>query len=122
MLDQTLYDPAGSPLTVAAFAQYGRADEATNEIKTHASTGLQMNGLMADRPEDMTGLMASYVGFSDRPAAGFRDDYELAIEAFHAIQATHWLTLKPDFQYIVNPGGMGLNDATVVTLRAEITL
>jgi carbohydrate-selective porin OprB len=30
------------------------------------------------------------------------------------------MALKPDFQYIVNPGGMGLEDAKVVTLRGEI--
>ena len=52
--------------------------------------------------------------------AGFIEEHETAIEVFHAIQVTGWMALKPDFQYIVNPGGMGLEDAKVVTLRGEI--
>lgn len=120
--DQTIYAEHASGREVGLFAQYGWANAAISEVEHHASTGLQIQSLLRGRPNDVSGLMASYVAFSDAPAAGFRDDHELAIEAFHAIQATGWLTLKPDLQYIVNPGGMGLDDATVATLRAQISL
>jgi len=68
--------------------------------------------------------MLSYVHFSDvaRAAGTFTEDYELAVEAFYNIGITPWLSVKPDLQYIVNPGsehGHGstgrtdLNDAHV---------
>ena len=120
--DQTIYAEHASGREVGLFAQYGWANAAISEVEHHASTGLQIHSLLRGRPDDVSGLMASYVAFSDAPAAGFRDDHELAIEAFHAIQATGWLTVKPDLQYIVNPGGMGLDDARVATLRAQISL
>jgi porin len=120
--DQTIYADNVSAREVGLFAQYGWADEAISEVEHHASTGVQIQSLLTNRPDDLSGLMASYVAFSDAPGAGFSDDHELAIEAFHAIQAADWLTIKPDLQYIVNPGGMGLDDATVATLRAQISL
>ena len=120
--DQTVYADSASPREAGVFAQYALADEAVSEATHHASLGVEIQSLLADRPNDVSGLMASYVAFSDAPGAGFRDDHELAIEAFHAIRATGWLTLKPDLQYIVHPGGTGLDDATVATLRARIAL
>ena len=99
-----------------------QADEQVSELATHIGAGVQATGLVTDRPDDVTGLMVSRVDFSDAPGAGFIDDHETAVEVFHAVQLTPWMTLKPDFQYIVNPGGMGLDDAKVATLRAEIAL
>lgn len=120
--DQSLYEDPASPLAVDGFAQYGQADEQVSELATHIGAGVQATGLVTDRPDDVTGLMVSRVDFSDAPGAGFIDDHETAVEVFHAVQLTPWMTLKPDFQYIVNPGGMGLDDAKVATLRAEIAL
>ena len=77
---------------------------------------------MTERLEDISGVMASYVEFTDAPGAGFADDYELALECFHAFHANNWLVIQPDVQYIVNPGGMGLNNALVATLRAVVQL
>jgi carbohydrate-selective porin OprB len=91
-----------------------------SELASHIGAGIQITGLIDDRPDDITGLMASRVDFSDAPGAGFIEEHETAIEVFHAIQVTGWMALKPDFQYIVNSGGMGLEDAKVVTLRGEI--
>jgi porin len=55
------------------------------------------------------------------PPGVFSEDYELAIEAFHRVQLTPWIALKPDVQYIVNPGGdADLTDAVVGTLRIEV--
>ncbi|WP_348765906.1 carbohydrate porin [uncultured Salinisphaera sp.] len=118
--DQSLYDDPASPLAVDGFAQYGRADEQVSELASHIGAGVQVTGLIADRPDDLTGLMVSRVDFSDAPGAGFTQDHETALEVFHAVQVTPWMALKPDFQYIVNPGGMGLDDARVATLRGEI--
>ena len=62
----------------------------------------------------------SHVCFSDEPGAGFPQD-ETAIELYHRFQLTPFLSIKPDLQYIANPGGSpGVADALVATVRVEI--
>tara|TARA_B100002052_G_scaffold281839_1_gene291262 strand:- start:414 stop:1607 length:1194 start_codon:yes stop_codon:yes gene_type:complete len=119
VLDQTLYSAAGSVRQLDGFAQYGRADGAVSPLTDHASAGVTLSAPATDRPDDAVGLMASYVAFSDAPGAGFQADYELAIEAFYAVLLGRVLRVKPDLQYIANPGGQGLANATVSTLRLE---
>ena len=41
---------------------------------------------------------------------------ETAIEAFYKYQLTEFMSIKPDLQYIVNPGGDG-RDAIVAGVR-----
>jgi carbohydrate-selective porin OprB len=69
---------------------------------------------------DIAGLMVSAAFLTDAPGAGFTRDAETAIEVFYRYQATPWFSIKPDLQYIDNPGGAGLDDAWVGTLRFEI--
>lgn len=78
---------------------------------------MQAHGPIPGRAGDAAGLMASYVRFTDEPRAGFGDDYELAVELFYKLRIMPWRALKPDFQYILNPGGRGLPNASVGTLR-----
>lgn len=91
-----------------------------SEVEHHVGLGAQWTGALPGRDDDVAGLMASYVHFSDEPGAGFIDDGELAVELFYKAQVTPWFSLKPDLQYIANPGGIGLDDAWVGTLRAEL--
>ena len=105
---------------VDVFAQYAKTDDAISAIDTHIAGGAEFTGLLNGRPKDISGLMASYVGFSDAPGAGFVADYELAVEAFYGIRPVPWFELKPDMQYIINPGGRGIDDALVGTLRARL--
>lgn len=105
---------------VDVFAQYAKTDDAISAIDTHIAGGAEFTGLLAGRPKDISGLMASYVGFSDAPGADFVADYELAVEAFYGIRPVPWFELKPDMQYIINPGGRGIDDALVGTLRARL--
>jgi carbohydrate-selective porin OprB len=52
--------------------------------------------------------------------AGFEKDHETVYELFCKVQMTPWCSVKPDSQYIVNPGGSANSDATVLGVRAEI--
>ena len=65
--DQSLYDDLSSSFAVDGFAQYGQADEDVSELASHIGAGIQITGLIDDRPDDITGLMASRVDFSDAP-------------------------------------------------------
>ena len=88
------------------------------------ATGMlvDMAALLADPQSWMVaGLMVSHAHLSDEPGAGFTEDAETAFELFYKVQLGTHLSLKPDVQYIVNPGGGGLDDAWVTTLRIELS-
>lgn len=107
---------------VSMFAQYGYADEQVSEIHQHAGVGFTATGLIANRHDDVLGLMASMAHLSDEAGAGFTEDYELAIELFYKAQINGNISIKPDLQYIIHPGGdAALKDALVATLRCELT-
>lgn len=66
--------------------------------------------------------MVSTVFFTDEPAAGYTDDTETNIEAFYKLYATPFFSIKPDLQYIINPGGAGdVEDAIVAAVRVEVS-
>jgi carbohydrate-selective porin OprB len=42
------------------------------------------------------------------------------IELFYGLALRPWLVLKPDLQYILNPGAAGRRAALVATLRVTL--
>lgn len=75
-------------------------------------------GMIPNRDDDVAGLAAYAVRFTDSASAGFADDYEVDFELFYKIQLTRFASIKPDLQYIINPGGTGdLDDALVASVR-----
>jgi carbohydrate-selective porin OprB len=44
----------------------------------------------------------------------------LEIEGFYKLQVTPWFNVQPDIQGIIHPGGAGLRNACVTTLRVEL--
>jgi len=126
VLDQTLWSQEGRKQgegqTVDAFLQYGFADEAVSDVKHHFGSGLVWNGPFGRRENDAFGLGATWVDFSNEPLAGYTEPFEIAYEMFYKFQICENFSLKPDIQYIVNPGGdKTINDATVTTVRLELS-
>ena len=72
----------------------------------------------------MLGVGATLAHFSDD--AGRRNPCEVSFETFYRIRFTQSVSLKPDLQYILHPGGSGFenepirDDALVMSLRLEI--
>jgi len=105
----------------SCFFQFGLADKKVSEITHHLGAGIQRTGLIRGRNEDVAGIMTTYVKLSQAIGADFADDYEIAIEGFYKSQLNETFAIKPDIQYIINPGGSGISDAIVCTLRCEFT-
>lgn len=102
------------------FFQYGYASGSISAVEHHLSCGLVMSNPLGNRAEDVSGLGLSWVDFTDDPAAGFNDSFELIIESFYKVQCNSFLSLKADLQYVVNPGGdENLDDTFVPRLRVE---
>jgi porin len=101
------------------YAQYGWADPHISTTEDHGGVGLSDTGLFPSRNADITGIGISWVRLSDDPVAGFLHSNETVIETFYKIQATPWLSIKPDLQYIMNPAGRS-RDCLAATIRLMI--
>ena len=122
--DQILWRPAESASTdrgLASFLQLGWADSAISPVAFHLGTGLTWIGPFDSRPADALGIAATWARFTNAPGAPLRGEGELALEFFYTLQTTPWMRLKTDVQWIVDPGGSGLDDALVFTLRSAVS-
>ncbi len=99
------------------FAQYGWAPKDRFEIEDYIGAGLRWQGAIPGRNDDVLGLGAFTVFFSDR--VDFREHTETAVEVYYKAQVTAWLAVQPDLQYIANPGGDTAGNALVLGGRME---
>ncbi|MFT3922268.1 MAG: carbohydrate porin [Myxococcales bacterium] len=77
------------------------------ELPWFWSGGLVWTGLIPRRHKDVLAFGFANEFFSkDVP----NQSYEITLEAAYSVNATTWITLTPDFQYIVNPGGTHTTD------------
>ncbi len=124
VLDQSLWlenpDDEDDEQGVYGFLMYGYTDEDISEIEHHIEGGVTWTGLIPTRDDDAIGLLASFVEFSDETGAGFTEEHEVVIETFYKVQLTPYASVKPDLQWIGNPGGGGNDDAVVATIRTEV--
>ena len=93
-----------------------------NAAHRYIAVGATWNGARYARPNDVFGLGMSRVNFTQDSDACFTERYEASFEAFYKLQFTKFGLLEPDFQYIVHPGGKGLENAWVFTLRLQVNL
>jgi porin len=103
---------------LGAFFQFGWAPSDRNEITQHYGAGFQYYGPIRSRGDDILGLGVHHVSLSGRVQSLEQRYSETAIELFYKVQLSEWASIKPDLQYIVNPGGDG-RDAIVAGVRLE---
>ncbi len=77
-------------------------DENINTFPFFISGGFVYGGLFPNRNDDNTAFGFAYGSLSDDLD---NKDYELMLELTHTFQATPWLQIQPDMQWIVHPGG-----------------
>lgn len=116
-------DPAG----LAGWLRYGIADARYNRISSYLGGGLVYSGLSRSRKDDQIGVSFAAVEFGDRYrraqqlAAIPSERREIVVEAVYNTILAPWLSVQPDVQYVVNPGGdPQLGDAIVVGLRIKV--
>jgi len=92
--------------------------ERINPLPWFASAGASYRGLVPGRDKDTAGFALYYGGFSrDLPG----QTYELVLEWTYAIALTRWLTIQPDLQYVINPGGRS-SVGNAVVAGAQLTV
>jgi porin len=103
------------------FARYGYADQKRNDLSSFWSAGLQYQGLLARRDEDVLAVGFARGFFSNEAAMTFPGGSESVLESYYSVQIAPWVTVSPSIQYLANPGGSStVADAIVVGVRAQI--
>ena len=108
---------SGQGLSVYASFIYAPSQR-INAIPYFAAMALGYQGLLPRRDNDVA-AMAVYYGAFSRYLPG--QTYEVALEWTYALAVTPWLTIQPDLQYIVRPGGKpSVRNALVVGVQLSL--
>jgi porin len=106
LVDQMVYREGGpqSKQGLTPFATVTFAPSDRNTFPIFCSTGLVYQGLIPRRDSDITAFGLAYGRFS----RNLNDqDFEMVLEWTYELALAPWLTLQPDMQYIIKPGGTG---------------
>jgi porin len=119
LLDQMVYREGGpgSDQGLTPWAAFTLApDDKVNTFPYSVSGGLQYQGLIPSRDEDIASFGAYYGKFSDKLED---QNGETVIEVDYLAQVAPWLYVMPDFQYVIRPNGDSSIDNAAV-FGAEI--
>jgi porin len=109
-----------TPQGLAGWIQLGMSDADLSAYHRHLGLGAIWRGPIPSRDRDAIGLSHSWLQTS-RVAGAPTDADERVLELFYAFEAAGWLTLQPDIQWFVHPGGRSdRSDFIVGSLRGVV--
>ena len=104
---------------LGAFFRWGIADDDVSDIKSFWSAGLQYQGPIPGRDDDVIGL--GYARGELSSGAGYSASHESVTELYYNAQVTPWLSISPSVQHVQNPGGdKTVGDAVVGGVRGQL--
>ncbi len=111
---------------LAGWVRLGFASKMLNPVERYIGGGLAYTGPFAGRDKDQVGMAVGLVEFGNSFRRGLLLEgaqigaREVIVEATYRAPVTDWLTLQPDLQYVINPGGRPKREnALILGLRAE---
>jgi len=113
--------------SVTAFAQLGLGDGRVNQIGGYVGGGLTLTAPFPSRAHDMVGLAVAAARNGShferaQTTAGIPTAGETTVELTYLAQIGSWLSVQPDAQYVIHPGGTRvLRNAPVLGLRVAIS-
>jgi porin len=126
--DQTVWAArGGSPGPLTAFVQLGVGDWRVNQVGSYVGAGLTLTGPFRHREKDQLGLAVAAARNGShfaraQVALGVVASGETAIELTYVAQLGSWMTVQPDVQYVINPGGTrATRNALVPGLRIGLS-
>jgi porin len=112
---QRLTDEGGPAKGWYFYLNTSVADHRTAYQDYQVSLELKHTGTFAWRPLDEVGFAVGTTHVNSAALSPNAGGNEVPIEVWYGWQATGWLNLKFDAQYVINPGGRGYNGAGVKT-------
>ncbi|MBX7144459.1 MAG: carbohydrate porin [Oligoflexia bacterium] len=124
--EATVYsEDSESEQGLGAFYQLGFAAGDRNQFSQYLGAGLTYTGLIPSRDEDVFSIALARAANSDayRNSAEESDRAETVFEATYRAPITGYLSVQPDFQYVLNPStDPGLKDSVVLGVRVELAM
>lgn len=112
---------------LAGWLRLGFANSRVNPIGHYVGGGLVYTGLLRAKRDDRIGVTFAHAAFGApyrrvAVAAGTPSDQaETVVELTYRTPLSPWLTVQPDVQYVINPGGNpAYRDALALGLRFEV--
>ncbi|UOH75565.1 carbohydrate porin [Acinetobacter schindleri] len=123
-VEQQLTSTGSGRQGLHSFANFTWHDRDTNKVDNSQQIGVKYIGLADSQPNDILGLAVNRVHVNDRFAdshPAFDASAEYNIELNYSYNATKWLMLRPNLQYVINPGSSNnVDDALVLGLTTRI--
>src|SRR6266446_4114170 len=112
--------------SVTAFVQLGLGDGRVNQVGGYVGGGLTLTAPFPSRAHDMAGLAVAAARngshFERAQTAGIPAAGEATVELTYLAQIGSWLSVQPDAEYVIHPGGTrALRNARVLGLRVAIS-
>jgi len=114
--DQTIWK-VGDNRRIDAFAQLAWSPGNVNTHNFYIGGGFNVHGLLEGDHENTLGVAVAHAGFH----RGYHK-HETVIETFFKYQLNPYISLQPDFQFVINPAGVEekLNNALIGFVRVGI--
>jgi porin len=96
---------------LALFGQFGIGDPMVNAVGAYAGGGVSLTGPLRHRASDQLGLgvasaqVGSHYRRAQRASGVETFSPETVIELTYLANVARWITLHPDVQYVLRPGG-----------------
>ena len=124
---QASSDSTGSGRGLSSFVRIGFSPQTDSPAGFYSDTGLVYTGLIPTRASDRLGFAFGYARMGNQyaslgsvsglPGVG----YEAVSELSYSVQVSPAISIQPDLQYIIHPGGSQLyGNAFVVGVRAVV--
>ncbi|KAB7610163.1 carbohydrate porin [Amylibacter sp. SFDW26] len=113
-------DSTTSGRKVDLFFNYVQADEDVAALESVVEAGIFFQGPVKSRPQDELGFAVGLINTSskltaaDIAAGGTVRDKEFPMEIYYSFRLKRGITIQPNLQYIVNPGGISSNEDVAV--------
>lgn len=104
-------DAHGTVRGLSLFARATRADRRTSRLDSQVSVGMFYEGLQIVAPDDVLGIAVgrthvnSRVGHAERIAGEPKQGSEYVGEIFYSLHPVPGLVIRPNVQFVANPGG-----------------
>ena len=121
-VEQQLTSTGSGRQGLHSFANFTWHDRKTNKVDNSQQLGLKYIGLVDSQPNDILGLALNRVHVNNRISNPNLDaSAEYNIELNYSYSPTKWLMLRPNLQYVINPGSTNrVDDAVVLGLGSRI--
>ncbi|MDN5512409.1 carbohydrate porin [Acinetobacter sp.] len=121
-VEQQLTSTGSGKQGLHSFANFTWHDRITNKVDNSQQLGVKYIGLFDSQPNDILGLAVNRVHVNDRVTNPVFDaSAEYNVELNYSYYPTKWLMIRPNLQYVINPGSTNnVDNAFVLGLGSKI--